>query len=158
MYMYFTLLACRLFTQLRMSLGFLLPTVCFINFNSNISLVHLIMYMHTCNYILYVSSYGTRQKKLDILLCCDAVKKLRPDRPSTSLLPSFHQPFTRHKLSRQCWQCLKPVKWPFLQLSGAGYVIGQMYRASRCCKTVLREAVLSQVVPLKHGKIVVRAS
>ena len=33
-------------------------------------------------------------KKLDIPLCCDAVKKLRPDRPSTSLLPSFHQPFT----------------------------------------------------------------
>ena len=32
-----------------------------------------------------------------------------------------------------------------------------MYRASGCYKTVLREAVLSQVVPLKHGKTVVRA-
>ena len=77
-------------------------------------------------YTQYTQLHTVRVKKTLHTVVLQRRKKT-PARPSfyqpfTVLSPAFHQPFTRHKRSRQCWQCPKPVKWPFLQLSGAGYV------------------------------------
>ena len=75
----------------------------------------------------------------------------RRGREKTLAWRPFYQPFTSIIL-RQCWRSSKPVKRLRVGFSKLSVCTGLMYRASKCCKTVVRVQVFSQAVSLSAVK------